>query len=80
MTNAEEMAELVLGPSSPGERAPALRDPEQERVLDALSRRPKTLDEVARHAGLSIASTCAALGVLELEGVVGETPSGWRRG
>ncbi|WP_307807461.1 DNA-processing protein DprA [Naasia sp. SYSU D00948] len=80
VTNADEMAELVLGPSSPGPPAPASRDPEQERVLDALSTRPRTLEELARHSGLSLASVRAALGVLELEGLAKEGRSGWTRG
>ncbi len=78
VTNADEMAELVLGPADPAP-AEARRDPEQGRLLDALSSRPRPVEELARHSGLSLAAVRSALGLLELEGLVEETPAGWRR-
>lgn len=79
VTGADEMAELVLGPMEPLAQAAARQDPEHTRVLDALSTRPVGLEEIARAAGLSMASVGSALGVLELDGLVTETPAGWRR-
>ncbi len=79
VTNADEMAELVLGPAAHGDAGLPRRDPEQERVFDVLSSRARSLEEVARYAGLSLATVRGALGVLELEGLVAETPAGWRR-
>lgn len=50
------------------------------RVLDALSRRAdRTVDDVARGAGMAPRSVAAVLGVLALEGAVTESPKGWRR-
>jgi len=50
------------------------------RVLDALSRRAdRALDEVARGAGMAPRAVAVALGILALEGVVAESPTGWRR-
>ncbi|WP_434017268.1 DNA-processing protein DprA [Naasia aerilata] len=79
VTNADEMAELVLGPQEPLVEAASRQEPEATRVLDAMSSRPRSVDDIARAAGLSVASVRSALGVLELEGLVSETPTGWRR-
>jgi DNA processing protein len=58
-----------------------LLDPLARRVLDAVPvRRPATLDSVARTAGVAPAEAQAALGLLELDGLVESTPRGWRLG
>lgn len=50
------------------------------RVLDALSRRAdRSIDDVARGAGMAPRAVAAVLGVLALEGTVTESPRGWRR-
>ncbi|MCU1571155.1 MAG: processing protein DprA [Naasia sp.] len=80
VTDAAEMAELVVptvagAPTEAGPRLPA----EAGRVLDALSTRGRPVDDVARSAGLSVASVRSALGLLELEALARETATGWRR-
>jgi DNA processing protein len=53
-------------------------DPVSRHVLDALSRRTATeLDRVASLAGVTVAETRGALGVLELGGWVARRGSGW---
>jgi DNA processing protein len=53
-------------------------DPVSRRVLDALSRRATTeLDQVASRAGVTVAETRGALGVLELGGWVTRRGAGW---
>ncbi|TAJ47137.1 MAG: DNA-protecting protein DprA [Herbiconiux sp.] len=53
---------------------------ETVRVLDALSRRAeRTVDDVARGAGMAPRAVVAVLGVLALDGTVEETSKGWRR-
>jgi DNA processing protein len=50
----------------------------QLRVLDALSdRSPRTIDDVARRAGLGIAETQSVLGMLGLEGTANVRERGW---
>ena len=71
------------GAGEPGGPALALvsarEDPDVLRVVDALSRRrPLSVDEVARRAGMSLADTTDALALAELQGVVQRTPHGWR--
>jgi predicted Rossmann fold nucleotide-binding protein DprA/Smf involved in DNA uptake len=50
----------------------------QLRVLDALSdRSPRTIDDVARRAGLGVAETQSVLGMLGLEGTANVRERGW---
>jgi DNA processing protein len=90
VTNPDEMLELmpVRDSSLFDERhdfsatdsdAPAGGDSAQElRVLDALSdRSPRTIDDVARRAGLGIAETQSVLGMLGLEGTANARERGW---
>lgn len=50
----------------------------QLRVLDSLSdRSPRTIDDVARRAGLGIAETQSVLGMLGLEGTANTRERGW---
>jgi DNA processing protein len=83
VTNAAEMAELAplagAGPAQLdglGEGASS----EQVRVFDALSARsPRTSQDVAARAGLSIATVQAILGAASMEGSVSERERGWVR-
>jgi len=56
------------------------RGSQEIRVLDALSdRSPRTIDDVARRAGLSVTETQSLLGVLGLEGTADARERGWVR-
>ncbi len=83
VTTPEEMAELV------GDRVVQVpldlpgveRSSDQTRVLDALSARsPRTVHDLARRSGLSVAAVQGALGGLDLEGAARERDTGWLRG
>ncbi|HEV6952188.1 MAG TPA: DNA-processing protein DprA [Promicromonospora sp.] len=86
VTDAAEAAELV---GDLGETAPARRgetrpgddlDEAGKAVLDALPvRRPAHERSVARAAGLALADTTGALGLLELMGLAEQKDGGWRR-
>lgn len=81
VTNAAEMAELApLAGADPnqldgiGEGASS----EQVRVFDALSARsPRTAQDVAARAGLSVATVQAILGAATMDGSVIERERGW---
>ncbi|WP_375387523.1 DNA-processing protein DprA [uncultured Amnibacterium sp.] len=82
--NAAEVAQLARDPDAAVtlDGVEALLkpdDPNERRVLQVLSRRPRTTLEVAGRAGLSLADTGAALGMLALAGAAAEGPSGWGR-
>ena len=80
--DAADMAELAVGPD-PAMTLDGLEppgDPTERRVHDALSSRTRTVAEVARRAGLAVAETIGALGILALDGRAVETAEGgWRR-
>jgi DNA processing protein len=82
VTSADEMAELVVGPSDNRLALPssAPYDAERVRVLDALSSRARSIDDIARLSGLSVATVQSMLGLLELEGIASVGDSGWHRG
>ena len=48
-------------------------------MLDALTRTGRDVARIASIAGLSVDATRAELGLLDLDGLVTLTPSGWRR-
>src|SRR3954447_8468464 len=80
--DAADMAELVTGPAGEQPTLPGLEpalDPLERRVLDALSRAPRSPLEVARGAGVSVGDAMAALGMLALSGAAAETAAGWTR-
>lgn len=79
VTNVDEMAELMPFASvAPVADGPDGRSADQTRVLDALSARsPRAVDDIARRAGTSTSQVQAALGPLELEGLVAERVGGW---
>jgi len=92
VTDADEMAQLVMGDHDPVEvaqppsgRAPAISaaiDPTGTRVrlLDALSDRSgRSVDRIGAISGLAADRVRAELGLLELEGIVRELPGGWQK-
>jgi DNA processing protein len=85
VTDAAEVIEAVGGlgvdlapePSGPIGPRDAL-DPLSARVLDAVPvRRPAAVESVARTAGVTATEASAALGLLELAGLVRRVPDGW---
>ncbi|MFI2485689.1 DNA-processing protein DprA [Promicromonospora kroppenstedtii] len=86
VTDAAEAAELVgdLGETAPrrqGETRPGDDlDAAGKAVLDALPvRKPAHERSIARTAGLALADTTGALGLLELMGLAEQRDGGWRR-
>nr|WP_268748226.1 DNA-protecting protein DprA [Microbacterium sp. CH12i] len=78
VTNAEEVREL-LGLDAKDVTAEERRDPDQIRVLDALSARTaRAPRDLARTAGLSEERVAAMLGLLSLDGTAIRTSAGWR--
>jgi DNA processing protein len=68
----------VLWTRDGGANAGASNNSQELRVLDALSdRSPRTIDDVARRAGLGIAETQTVLGMLGLEGTANARERGW---
>ncbi|MBX3098802.1 MAG: DNA-processing protein DprA [Salinibacterium sp.] len=77
VTTTAEMAELV-GVIEAGE--PESRTRENTRVLDAVSARvPRSPDDIAARAGLTVAETQSELARLEVEGVVRGSERGWTK-
>lgn len=77
VTSVDDMAQLV-GPiqADPEESGPR----ENTRVLDALSTRaPRSADDIAARAGISVAEAQSELGRLELDEVVDEGARGWTK-
>jgi len=69
------LAEVLKPPAEvPEAAAPKGLTGEQRRVFDAVERSPRTVDEIARHAGLDVAPTLAALLTLEIRGLVRQLP------
>ncbi|HEX4443267.1 MAG TPA: DNA-processing protein DprA [Galbitalea sp.] len=88
VTNPDEMAELVTGPTPahPLDGAPGrvvaeggvTDSPEVTRLLDALSvTAPRATGDIAARCGLSIAAVQSLLGRLELDDRVAERERGW---
>lgn len=79
VTTAAEIREL-WGAAEHGASEAARSEPDQVRLLDALSGR-STLPvlEICRRSGLSPERASALLGVLELDGVVRRDEGGWRK-
>lgn len=78
VTTAAEMAELVDPDAAPVDATRGDR-PGRTRVLDALTAVARDVSRIAILSGLSIAAVRAELALLEAEGVVEESPHGWRR-
>ncbi|WP_395641117.1 DNA-processing protein DprA [Pseudolysinimonas sp.] len=79
VTTAQEMAELV-DPTGAPTLLTGDPSPERTRVLDALTRTGRDLSRIAAISGMSLDAVRAELGMLELDGLATEGPSGWRRG
>lgn len=92
VTGPEDMAELVMPdpelfpPQRPesAPRPPAPRPPDptgtRTRLLDALSERSgRSVQTLAKSSGLAPDRIRAELGMLELEGLVHERPTGWQK-
>jgi DNA processing protein len=85
VTTPDEMAELAplddLPASQDAEGADAAgRVDDTTRLLDAMSlRAPRDVSDIAARSGLSLATTRALLGGLELDGGVAESERGWVR-
>jgi DNA processing protein len=82
--DAKDMAELAREADEAVEldgfeRLAAPDDPNEALLLEVLAPRPRTVLDLAARAGLSIADTTAALGMLSLSGAAVEGPTGWRR-
>lgn len=82
ITSAADVRELLGLGIAPGDAQGAAsggRTDDTTRVRDALSTRTgRSAAEVARRAGMSVEGVSALLGLLELEGTVESTPTGWR--
>ncbi|MFI8594921.1 DNA-processing protein DprA [Microbacterium sp. NPDC078428] len=79
VTGPEDVLSL-LGGSASVRRAVGPATDDSTRVLDALSTRAdRSVDDVARRAGLAPADCGAILALLELEGVARRGAVGWRR-
>jgi DNA processing protein len=83
--DAADMAELARDPDGAValdglDPLPRRGDPDEERLLDVLTKRPRRVPELAALAGLSLADTGAALGILMLAGAAVEGPTGWVAG
>lgn len=80
VTNAQEVRELIGATSTAAQMTGANSDPDQTRLLDALSTRTShSPKELARIAGLAEDRTRSLLGLLALEGAVMQSASGWLR-
>lgn len=78
VTTTAEIRELWGGAGAP-ESSAAPVHPDQTRLLDALGTRAGVpVQELARRSGLSPSRVSALLGLLELEGAVVRSGSGWR--
>jgi len=76
LADADEAADLALAAYATRHEDEAPRS-DADRLLRALTKRPKPLDALARHAGLSTASAAAAATALEIAGRI-ERASGDR--
>ena len=75
VTGAADVREML---GSPQEPQPLSYDsPDATRVGDALSRRPRTVDELARRSGLAPDDVTAVLGLMSLDGRAEARADGW---
>lgn len=78
VTSAQEMAELV-DPAASTLPTRETSSPARTRVLDALGRTGQDVDRLAATAGMAVDAVRAELGMLELDGLAVQGPTGWRR-
>ncbi|SEC58080.1 DNA protecting protein DprA [Paramicrobacterium humi] len=77
VTDADDVAELA-GFAAHEHSSAALRDPDETRVLDALSsRRARATSDIAQRSGLPIERVRGVLGILDVLGEARESPEGW---
>ena len=79
VTTADEVVELVDGLDATQTSAVASLRASEQRALDALAQKPRSIDDLQIASGLSRAEIESALGVLSLHAIAEETPTGWRR-
>ncbi|MDR5699938.1 DNA-processing protein DprA [Agromyces aerolatus] len=78
VTDVAQVAELVTGECEPTATAMTDPTPEETRVLDALSaQRPRTVDDIARRAGLPPGRVMGVLAGLELADRARRREDGW---
>lgn len=80
VTTTAEIRELWEDGAPPASQS-RVADPDQSRVLDAMSSRAaRPVLEISRRSGIAPSKVGALLGLLELEGVVRRIGGGWQRG
>lgn len=79
VTTADEVAELIDGFDATQTSAVASLRASEQRALDALLQKSRSIDDLQIASGLSRAEIESALGVLSLHAIAEETPTGWRR-
>lgn len=79
VTRTDHVLELMRGWAAEPARGDDRARPEAIRVMDALAFRAwRTLEDIARRSGLSLADVQSELGLLELDGRVESSLEGWR--
>jgi DNA processing protein len=78
VTTADEVAELVDGIEATRAGTATSVSANEQRALDALSTKPRAIDDLMIASGMSRAEVESALGPLALRGLAEETPAGWR--
>jgi DNA processing protein len=79
VTTADEVAELVDGLGTTRIKVVASLCAREQRALDALTQRPRSIENLSIASGLSRAEIESALGVLSLHALAEETPAGWKK-
>ena len=79
VTTADEVAELIDGFDATQTSAVASLRASEQRALDALLQKSRSIDDLQIASGLSRTEIESALGVLSLHAIAEETPTGWRR-
>ena len=79
VTTADEVAELMDGFDATQTSAVASLRASEQRALDALLQKSRSIDDLQIASGLSRTEIESALGVLSLHAIAEETPTGWRR-
>ena len=75
VTGAADVREILGSPQEPQHLS--YDSPDATRVGDALSRRPRTVDELARRSGLAPDDVAAVLGLMSLDGRAEARADGW---
>jgi len=79
VTTADEVAELVDGLGTTQIKVVASLSASEQRALDALTQRPRSIENLSIASGLSRTEIESALGVLSLQALAEETPAGWKK-